>query len=105
MTNQLVLKVPFKADHVGSFLRPERLKEARLQYENEEITSEQLTKIENEEITKLVEKQIESGLQSVTDGEYRRKWWHFDFLSGLDRVEFYETDKGEKVVAHEVSSI
>ncbi|QFF97790.1 5-methyltetrahydropteroyltriglutamate--homocysteine S-methyltransferase [Psychrobacillus glaciei] len=94
MTNQLVLKAPFKADHVGSFLRPERLKKARLQYENEEITSEQLTQIENEEITRLVEKQIESGLQSVTDGEYRRKWWHFDFLSGFDGVEFYETDKG-----------
>lgn len=94
MTNQLVLKAPFKADHVGSFLRPERLKQARSQYENEEITADQLKQIENEEIIKLVEKQKEAGLKSITDGEFRRKWWHFDFLGGLDGVEFYETDKG-----------
>lgn len=94
MTKQLTLTAPFKADHVGSFLRPERLKQARLQYENKEITTEKLTQIENEEITKLVEKQKEAGLLSVTDGEFRRKWWHFDFLGGLDGVEFYETDKG-----------
>ncbi|MDF2068747.1 5-methyltetrahydropteroyltriglutamate--homocysteine S-methyltransferase [Bacillus sp. Cr_A10] len=94
MTNQLVLKAPFKADHVGSFLRPERLKQARLQYENKEITADQLKQIENEEIIKLVEKQKEAGLKSITDGEFRRKWWHFDFLGGLDGVEFYETDKG-----------
>ncbi|MEI4769043.1 5-methyltetrahydropteroyltriglutamate--homocysteine S-methyltransferase [Psychrobacillus sp. FJAT-51614] len=94
MTNQLVLNAPFKADHVGSFLRPERLKQARLQYENEEISAQQLKQIEDEEITKLVEKQINAGLKSITDGEFRRKWWHFDFLGGLDGVEFYETDKG-----------
>ncbi|KQL37086.1 5-methyltetrahydropteroyltriglutamate--homocysteine S-methyltransferase [Psychrobacillus sp. FJAT-21963] len=94
MTNQLVLKAPFKADHVGSFLRPERLKQARLQYENKEITADQLKQIENEEIIKLVEKQKEAGLKSITDGEFRRKWWHFDFLGGLDGVKFYETDKG-----------
>lgn len=94
MTKSLVVNTPFKADHVGSFLRPIRLKEARLQYENNEITAVQLTQIEDEEITKLVAKQKEIGLQSVTDGEFRRKWWHFDFLGGLDGVEFYDTDKG-----------
>lgn len=94
MTNQLVQKAPFRADHVGSFLRPERLKKARLQFENNEITADQLTQIEDEEITKLVERQKEAGLKSVTDGEFRRKWWHFDFLGGFDGVEFYETDKG-----------
>lgn len=85
---------PFRADHVGSFLRPERLKKARLQKENGDITAEDLRKIEDEEITKLVEKQKEAGLKSVTDGEFRRKWWHFDFLSGFDGVEFYETNTG-----------
>ena len=67
MTNRLTLTAPFKADHVGSFLRPERLKQARLQYENKKITAKQLTQIENEEITKLVEKQKEACLLSVTD--------------------------------------
>ncbi|QEY20972.1 5-methyltetrahydropteroyltriglutamate--homocysteine S-methyltransferase [Psychrobacillus sp. AK 1817] len=94
MTNQLLVKAPFKADHVGSFLRPERLKKARAQFEEKEITLELLTQIENEEIIKLVEKQKEAGLLSITDGEFRRKWWHFDFLGGLDGVEFYEPDKG-----------
>lgn len=94
MTLQLVQRAPFRADHVGSFLRPERLKKARLQFENNEITAGQLKQIEDEEITKLVAKQKEAGLKSVTDGEFRRKWWHFDFLGGLDGVEFYETDKG-----------
>lgn len=94
MTNQLLQKAPFRADHVGSFLRPERLKQARLQYENKELSAEQLKQIEEEEITKLVAKQKEAGLKSITDGEFRRKWWHFDFLSGFDGVEFHETDQG-----------
>ncbi|NYF26341.1 5-methyltetrahydropteroyltriglutamate--homocysteine S-methyltransferase [Sporosarcina sp. JAI121] len=94
VAEQTVTLAPFKADHVGSFLRPERLKKARLQKENGEITAEELRTIEDEEITKLVEKQKEAGLKAVTDGEFRRKWWHFDFLAGFDGVEFYETDKG-----------
>lgn len=85
---------PFRGDHVGSFLRPERLKKARLQHENGEITDNELRLIEDEEIIKLVEQQKTAGLKSVTDGELRRKWWHFDFLGGFDGVEFYETDKG-----------
>lgn len=94
MSKSLLINTPFKADHVGSFLRPARLKHARLQFENNEITAGQLKQIEDEEITKLVAKQKEVGLQSVTDGEFRRKWWHFDFLGGFDGVEFYDTDKG-----------
>ena len=94
MSKPLVVNTPFKADHVGSFLRPARLKEARLQLENNELTADQLKQIEDEEITKLVAKQKEIGLQAVTDGEFRRKWWHFDFLGGFDGVEFYDTDKG-----------
>ena len=110
MTNQLLVKAPFKADHVGSFLRPERLKQARTQFEQKEITFKQLTEIENEEIIKLVEKQKAAGLRSITDGEFRRKWWHFDFLSGLDGVEFYETNeglsfKGVKTKAHGIKVV
>lgn len=93
-TEKILTKAPFKADHVGSFLRPERLKKARLQKENGEITAEELRKIEDEEIIRLVESQKEAGLKVVTDGELRRKLWHFDFLSGFDGVEYIETEVG-----------
>ncbi|OMP66130.1 5-methyltetrahydropteroyltriglutamate--homocysteine S-methyltransferase [Domibacillus epiphyticus] len=88
------MKAPFYADHVGSFLRPARVKEARLQKENGDITAEQLRAIEDEEIIRLVEKQKEVGLKAVTDGEMRRAWWHFDFLAALDGVELYEAEAG-----------
>ncbi|OLN22530.1 5-methyltetrahydropteroyltriglutamate--homocysteine methyltransferase [Domibacillus antri] len=88
------MTAPFYADHVGSFLRPERVKKARLQKENGEITAEQLRAIEDEEIIRLVEKQKEAGLKAVTDGEMRRAWWHFDFLAGLDGVELFEAEEG-----------
>jgi len=89
-----IIRAPFRADHVGSFLRPERLKKARAQKEHGEITAEQLRQIEDEEIAKLVEKQKEAGLQAVTDGELRRSWWHFDFLEGFDGVQGYTPEKG-----------
>ena len=85
---------PFKGDHVGSFLRPERIKKARISRDNGEISDYELKKIEDEEIIKLVEKQKQAGLQSITDGDLRRAWWHFDFLEGLIGVEGYETDSG-----------
>lgn len=87
-------KAPFRSDHVGSFLRPERIKQARLQKQNGEISAQQLRAIEDEEIIRLVEKQKEVGLQAITDGEFRRAWWHFDFLGGLVGAEFYETEAG-----------
>ncbi len=85
---------PFKGDHVGSLLRPERIKQARISRDNGEISDFELKKIEDEEIIKLVEKQKLAGLQSITDGDLRRAWWHFDFLEGLIGVEGYETDSG-----------
>ncbi|UOQ43310.1 5-methyltetrahydropteroyltriglutamate--homocysteine S-methyltransferase [Halobacillus salinarum] len=85
---------PFRGDHVGSFLRPESIKEARKKYFNNQISSDELTTIENEEIIKLVEKQKQAGLKSVTDGDLRREWWHFDFLESLDGVEEYKADSG-----------
>ena len=85
-------KAPFRLDHVGSFLRPERLKEARAKFNAGEITAEELERVENEEIIALIEKEKELGLKSVTDGEFRRAFWHLDFLENLDGVELVEAD-------------
>lgn len=91
MTKTLV-KAPFKADHVGSFLRSEPVKEARKAFANGEIDAQELKTVEDQEIEKLVQKQIEAGLKSITDGEFRRSWWHLDFLAGLEGVEFFESE-------------
>ena len=85
-------KAPFRLDHVGSFLRPERLKEARAKFNDGEITAEELERVENEEIIALIEKEKELGLKSVTDGEFRRAFWHLDFLENLEGVELVEVD-------------
>ena len=85
-------KAPFRLDHVGSFLRPERLKEARAKFNDGEITAEELERVENKEIIALIEKEKELGLKSVTDGEFRRAFWHLDFLENLDGVELVEVD-------------
>jgi 5-methyltetrahydropteroyltriglutamate--homocysteine methyltransferase len=85
---------PFRADHVGSLLRPAALKEARAKHAAGTISAEELRAIEDREIERLVKKQEEIGLQLATDGELRRSWWHFDFYTGLDGVELYETSHG-----------
>ena len=85
-------KAPFRLDHVGSFLRPERLKEARAKFNAGEINAEELERVENEEIIALIEKEKELGLKSVTDGEFRRAFWHLDFLENLEGVELVEAD-------------
>ena len=87
-------EIPFTVDHVGSFLRPERLKAARKDYFNEEITKKELRKIEDEEIEKLVEKEKKVGLHGITDGEFRRGFWHLDFLEHLKGVEGYVPEGG-----------
>jgi 5-methyltetrahydropteroyltriglutamate--homocysteine methyltransferase len=85
---------PFRADHVGSLLRPAALKEARVQVARGEIDAAALKAVEDREIEKVIRKQEEVGLKLATDGEFRRSWWHFDFYSGLDGAELYETEKG-----------
>jgi 5-methyltetrahydropteroyltriglutamate--homocysteine methyltransferase len=85
---------PFRADHVGSLLRPAVLKEARAKRERNEISADALRAIEDREIEKAIGKQEEVGLKLATDGEFRRSWWHFDFFRGLDGVTFYTTDHG-----------
>jgi 5-methyltetrahydropteroyltriglutamate--homocysteine methyltransferase len=87
-------KPPFRADHVGSFLRPAVLKEARAKREKGEISQAELQTIEDREIGNIIAKQQEIGLKLATDGEFRRSWWHFDFLSMLDGVQLYEAEQG-----------
>ncbi|MBX9776462.1 MAG: 5-methyltetrahydropteroyltriglutamate--homocysteine S-methyltransferase [Xanthobacteraceae bacterium] len=89
-------KPPFRADHVGSLLRSAPLKEARAKRETGEITADQLEAIEDREIEAIIRKQEAVGLKSVTDGEYRRAFWNYDFLGKLDGVEAY---LGERKIA------
>jgi methionine synthase II (cobalamin-independent) len=85
---------PFRADHVGSLLRPTALKEARAQYAKGEIDATALKAVEDREIKRVIKKQEEVGLQGITDGEFRRSWWHLDFLWGLDGIDKHVMDAG-----------
>jgi len=85
---------PFRADHVGSLLRPAALKDARAKRARVEISAADLKAVEDGEIERVIKRQEEVGLQSVTDGEFRRSWWHLDFLWGLDGVERHVMDSG-----------
>ena len=85
---------PFRADHVGSLLRPTAVKAARAKHEAGEIDSKALHAVEDQEIVAVIAKQEQVGLKGVTDGEFRRSWWHFDFLGGLDGVELVQADQG-----------
>jgi len=87
-------KPPFRADEVGSLLRPVRIKEARARLEKGEIGPDELRKVEDMEIEKLVHRQASTGLRLATDGEFRRSWWHFDFLSKLTGCELFHPDIG-----------
>ena len=87
-------KPPFRADHVGSLLRPAALKQAREQFTKGTIDAAALEAVEDREIEHAIKKQEEVGLQAVTDGEFRRSWWHLDFLWGLDGAEKHVMDTG-----------
>lgn len=87
-------KAPFRADHVGSLLRPDNLHEARIQFKEGSLTATELREIETKEIKRIVDKQIEVGLEAVTDGEFRRSWWHLDFLEHLNGIEGFVPDQG-----------
>src|SRR5262245_35189687 len=89
-------KPPFRADHVGSLLRPAALKEARGKRERGEMSADELKAIEDREIAAVIKKQEAVGLKSVTDGEFRRAFWNYDFLGRLDGVEAY---LGERKIA------
>src|SRR5215472_13176092 len=96
-------KPPFRADHVGSLLRPAALKEARAKHQRGEIDAGALRAIEDREIAAVVKSQEDIGLEGVTDGEFRRSWWHFDFFRGLDGVTPFTTDHGIKFAGVETS--
>ena len=91
MTN---LQVPFRYDFVGSFLRPQSLKEAKVNYKEGKLSKEDYDAIVNDEITKVVKKQKELGYHIITDGEFRRTFWHLDFMWGFEGVEHQHTGNG-----------
>jgi 5-methyltetrahydropteroyltriglutamate--homocysteine methyltransferase len=84
------MPAPFRADQVGSLLRPESLIEARHAAKRGELSAAELKAREDEAIRAVVAKQESIGLESITDGEFRREWWHLDFLSRLEGVELRE---------------
>lgn len=92
MTTQTLQKIGFQ--HVGSFLRPESLKQARQSFAAGNITAEELEGVENAAITELVNKEVEAGLDVVTDGEFRRSYWHLDNFWGFDGVERFNYGEG-----------
>jgi 5-methyltetrahydropteroyltriglutamate--homocysteine methyltransferase len=85
---------PFRADHVGSLLRPSSLKDARTRREAGEISAAELRATEDAAIERIIARQAQIGLRSATDGEFRRAMWHFDFLGQLDGVERFRSDRG-----------
>ena len=84
---------PFRADHVGSLLRPKELQTARAAWKAGSLAPDELRQIEDRCITAAIAKQEDIGLRAATDGEYRRAYWHYDFVSGLDGVEIYEPEQ------------
>ncbi len=84
---------PFRADHVGSLLRPPRLREARAARAAGRIDAAALRAIEDECVAAAIRQQEAIGLRAATDGEYRRAYWHFDFVAGLEGVELYEPEQ------------
>ncbi len=93
MANQ-TNNAPFRADIVGSFLRPQEIKTARAAFESGDINAAQLKAVEDKCITELIAQQKQAGLKVITDGEYRRSYWHLDFMWGLNGVEHIELDHG-----------
>lgn len=84
---------PFRADHVGSLLRPAELKDARTAHANGKMDDAKLREIEDRLIAEVIAKQEQIGLRAATDGEYRRAYWHYDFVSRLEGVELYQPDQ------------
>ncbi|MDO5354906.1 hypothetical protein [Catenibacterium sp.] len=92
-------------DYVGSFLRPERLKKARRDFENNTINAEELKKVEDECIIELITKIKELGYHTITDGEFRRSTWHLDFMWGFNGVEHKKTIEGNTTFDGEAAMI
>ena len=86
--------VPFRYDFVGSFLRPQALKDAKEALDNGKLSQEDYDHIVDEEVGKVVKKQKELGYHVITDGEFRRTFWHLDFMWGFEGVEHKNTGNG-----------
>ena len=86
------MKPPFRADHVGSLLRPRELHDLREKVREKKASAEELKQAEDRLIREVVKLQEDLGLPSITDGEFRRDWWHIDFLHGFDGVELSTGD-------------
>ncbi|KAK0710455.1 hypothetical protein B0T21DRAFT_376633 [Apiosordaria backusii] len=93
----------YRADHVGSFLRPKPILDAREKLDTQSISLDSLRAIEDEHISTVVQSQIANGLQSVTDGEFRRAWFHIDFLQHLAGVERHGSLSSTNVTSHGVT--
>jgi 5-methyltetrahydropteroyltriglutamate--homocysteine methyltransferase len=87
------MRPPFRADHVGSLLRPKELQAARAAFKAGTLPADALRDIEDRCIAAAIAKQEDIGLRAATDGEYRRAYWHYDFVGGLDGVEIYEPEQ------------
>src|SRR3989337_1097944 len=88
-------KPPFRADIVGSFLRPDSLKAARkARFEDHTLSAEDLKAVEDKAIIDVIKMQEAVGLKAVTDGEFRRAWWHFDFMGMLDGLDIIQREGG-----------
>lgn len=95
MANPDIRKPPYRADHVGSLLRPEPVKQARKRfYEEKTIGADELREVEDAAIRDAVKFQQDAGLMAVTDGEYRRSFWHYDFMGALAGFDLEERDEG-----------
>ena len=95
-----------KYDIVGSFLRPGKIKKARQKYADGNLSLEELRKIEDEAIRELVSTEVSHGLEFVTDGEFRRRWWHLDWLKEFDGFTTKHLDKERNgVVNHIVRNV
>ena len=90
----MAIRPPFRSDVVGSYLRPDYLHQARADFKAGNISQGDLTEVENRAITELVEQQKAAGLKVITDGEFRRGFWHIDFLENLNGIEGYVPDQG-----------
>ena len=99
------LHTPFRYDYVGSFIRPERLKKARADYESGKINKAELTAVEDDCIRELVAKVKELGYHVITDGEFRRSTWHLDFMWGFNGVEHRKTVDGNTTFDAEAAMI
>jgi 5-methyltetrahydropteroyltriglutamate--homocysteine methyltransferase len=88
------LNPPYRSDVVGSFLRPESVKRARADHEAGALDDAGLRAVENAAIVEVMQRQTDAGLRAVTDGEFRRAWWHYDFYDGLDGVSVVDSDHG-----------